>query len=212
MEFTQLLRCAAASICLVGVATAGPIQDPIADYLAMQVPDRSEYVGTLDFLQRVKVDVDGDGSDEVFVGTWYRYSGSKEAYYYAGYRQKHDGYARITSANADVQISSFETIFAGSLQEISKQGLAEARDIEVDSPQSGNATKVGMLTFYYIANGHLVEELRAALNLAVPVDKIAYERYFGEKRVTRKATIATFSRDQLQQMGYSIPNWEPAQP
>jgi hypothetical protein len=212
MKFTQLLLCAAASVCLMTVAAANPVQDPIADYLAMQIPDRSEYVGSLEFVQRVKIDVDGDGTDEVFVGTWYRHSGSKEAYGYAGYRQVQGGYTRMTPANADVLVGSFETMFAGLLQAISKQGLATAGDIEVDSPQSGNVTKVGMLKFYYMANGQLVEEQRAALDLAVPADKAAYERYFGKDRVTRKATIETLSREQLQQMGYTIPNWEPPPP
>jgi hypothetical protein len=212
MKFTQLLLSAAASLSIIAAATGNPIQDPIADYLAMQVPDRSEYVGTLEFVQRDKIDVDGDGADEVFVGTWYRHGGSKDAYGYAGYRQVQGGYERITPANDDVQISSFETIFAGALQEVSKQGLATAGDIEVDDPQSGNVTKVGMLKFYYLANGQLVEEQRSPLNLTVPADKAVYDRYFGEDRVTRKATIETFSREQLQQIGYTIPNWEPPPP
>lgn len=56
------------------VAAAGEtsISDPIADYLAMQVPDRSEYVGTLELIKRVKIDVDGDGNNEIFIGRWYR--------------------------------------------------------------------------------------------------------------------------------------------
>lgn len=212
MKFTQLILCAAASGCLTAAAAANPIQDPIADYLLMQVPDRFEYVGTLEFLQHVKIDVDGDGTDEVFVGTWYRHSGSKEAYAYAGYRQVQGGYARMTSAIADIQISSFETIFAGLLQEVSKQGLATAGDVEVDSPESGNVTNVGVFRFYYVANGQLVVEERDALNVAVPADKAAYDRYFGKDRVTRKATIESVSRQQLQQKGYTIPNWDPPPP
>jgi hypothetical protein len=148
----------------------------------------------------------------VFVGTWYRHGGSKDAYGYAGYRQVQGGYARITPTNADVQISSFETIFAGLLQDVSKQGLAVSGDIEVDSPQSGNVTGVGMVKFYYLANGQLVEEQRPALNLTVLADKAVYDRYFGRDRVTRKATIETFTRAQLQQTGYTIPNWEPPPP
>ena len=212
MKFTQPLLCAAAIVCLTAAAAANPIQDPIADYLLMQVPDRSAFVGTLEFLQRVKVDVDGDGTDEVFVGTWYHHSGSREAYGYVGYRQVQGGYERMTPANVDIQISSFETLFVGLLQEVSKQGLATASNVEVDSPQNGNVTKVGMLKFYYIANGQLVVGERGALNLAVPADKAAYDRYFGKDRVTRKATIESFTREQLQQTGYSIPNWEPPPP
>lgn len=212
MKPIHLFVCIVAYACLIARVGANPISDPIADYLAMQVPDRSEFIGTLEFVQRVKIDVDDDGTEEMFVGTWYRHSGSKEAYYYTGYKQVQGGYQRITLANTDVQVTSFETIFAGLLQEVAKQGLATAGDIEVDSPESGNVTKVGMLRFYYIVNEQLVVDERGALDLAVPADKAAYDRYFGKDRVTRKATIETFDRQQLQQMGYTLPNWEPPPP
>jgi hypothetical protein len=48
------------------------IKDPIAHYLAMKVPDRVENTGGLLVIKRVDVDIDGDGTPEVFVGTWYR--------------------------------------------------------------------------------------------------------------------------------------------
>jgi hypothetical protein len=208
MNFIQILLSAAASCSLIATVNGNSIQDPIADYLAMQVSDRSAYIETLEFVQRVKIDVDGDGTDEVFVGTWYRHSGSVDAYGYAGYRQVQGGYERITPASADVQISSFEMIFAGLLQELSKRGMASASDIEVNDNQSGKVTKVGMLKFYYLANGQLIEEQRPPLNLTVPSDKASYDRYFGKHRVTRKPTIETFSREQLKHMGYTIPNWE----
>jgi len=212
MKITNLLLFIAASLSLTAMAVANPIKDPIGDYLGMQVPDRFEFVGTLESVQRVKIDVNGDGTDEIFIGTWYRHSGSKELSGYAGYRQVNDGYERITPANADVQISSFETIFAGLLQEISKEGMSIAGDIEVDDPESGNVSKVGMLKFYYIENGQLLEAQRPPLNLTVPADKAVYDRYFGKDRVTRKSTIETFSREQLEQMGHAIPNWEQPSP
>jgi hypothetical protein len=188
-----------------------PIQDPIADYLAMRVPERTDYIGTLDHVDRVKVDVDGDESDEVFIGAPYQYSGTMEVFW-AGYRSVEGGYERITPADEDITIGSFEVIYIGPLTEISKQGLATADDVEVDNPESGNITKVGMLRFYYIADGRLVDEERGSLDLTVPEQKTTYERYFGKDRVTRKATMESFSRDQLQQMGYTIPNWEPPPP
>jgi hypothetical protein len=212
MKIINAFLCAIACACLSTGAAATPIQDPIADYLSMRVPDRSEYIGTIESIQRIQIDVNGDGTKEVFVGTWYRHSGSKEAYYYAAYQQVQGGYQRITAANADVRVSSFETIFAGFLEEVAKQGLAIAGDIEVDSPQSGNVTKVGMLRFYHMTNGQLMVEERGALDLAIPEQKATYERYFGKDRVTRKATIEKFTPQNLQQMGYAIPNWEPPPP
>jgi hypothetical protein len=196
---------------MIGNANANSIQHPIADYLAMKVPDRTEYIGTLDHVDSAKIDVDGDGKEEVFVGAPYKYSGTMEVLW-VGYRPVEGGYQRITPADRDIMIGSFEDIYAGPLAEIAKQGLATADDIEVDSPESGNVTKVGMLRFYYLANGRLVVEERGALDLTIAEQRTAYERYFGKERVTRKATIESWDRDQLQAMGYTIPNWEPLPP
>lgn len=211
MKAIGVLLSVVANTWVMARAEANPIEDPIADYLAMRVPDRTDYIGTLDHVDRVKVDVDGDETDEVFIGTPYQYSGTMEVFW-AGYRSVEGGYERITPADQDITIGSFEVIYVGPLAEISTQGLATADDIEVDNPQSGNITKVGMLRFYYIANGRLVEEERGPLDVAVPEQKTAYQRYFGGDRVTRKAIIETFSRQQLQEMGYTIPDWEPPSP
>jgi hypothetical protein len=132
--------------------------------------------------------------------------------FWAGYRSVEGGYERITAADQDITIGSFEVIYIGPLTEISKQGLATADDIEVDHPQTGNITKIGMLRFYYIENGRLVEEERGSLDLTVPEQKATYHRYFGGDRVTRKAVIESFGRQQIQEMGYTIPEWEPPSP
>ena len=201
---------ALATVWLTCQTTASPIRDPIEDYLTMQVPARSDYVGTLEFVQRVKLDLDGDEKNEVFIGTSYRYSGAKYDFNWAGYIPVEGGFQRVTPSNADVPMATFEDIYIGPLMEISKQGLAIADDIEVDSPENGNVTKVGLLRFYYIEGSRFVEEDRGALDLAIPEQKETYERYFGKDRVTRKATMESFSREQLQEMGYTIPNWEPS--
>ena len=193
---------------------ATPIQDPIADYLAMQVPDRLEYVGTPEIVKRVKIDVDGDGKNEVFIGTCYKYSGSKEASYWSAYKEAQGGsYDRITPANADIWIPSFEKIYAGNIPEISKQGLVYAFGTAVDNPKDANITGVEALHYYSITNNQLVDADRGALNLSVPADKTIYDRYFGPNRQTRvTASDETFTAVQLQQMGYTIPNWEPLPP
>jgi len=200
------------TVWLISEARASSIQDPIEDYLRMQVPARSDYVGTLEFVKRVKLDVDGDGNDEVFIGTPYRYSGAKYDFNWAGYIPVEGGFQRITPSDEDFPMDTFEDIYIGPLTEISKQGLATADDVEVDNPESGNIIKVGMLRFLYIANGRLIQEEWGPLDLAAPEQKTAYRRYFGADRVTRKAIIESFSRQQLQEMGYTIPDWEPSSP
>jgi hypothetical protein len=197
---------------LSGALARGSIQDPIADYLAMQVPDRSDYVGALEFIKRVKIDVDGDGKNEVFVGTWYRYMGSKDAFYWVAYKNADGGgYQRLTPSDADLFIR-FAGIFAGFIQERAAQGLVQKYGGEATTPDSGELAKTNCY-FYYIANGKLKEEHRGELDLSKPADKAIYERYFGEVRQTREiASEETFTKQQLQQMGYAVPNWEPPSP
>lgn len=211
MKTSALLSCVAVITVAIARTEANPIEDPIADYLAMRVPDRTDYIGTLNHVDRVKVDVDGDATNEVFIGTPYHYSGTMEVFW-VGYRAVEGGYERITPADHDITIGSFEDIYVGPLTEIATQGLATADDIEVDNPESGNVAKVGMLRFFHIANGRLIQEERGPLDLAVPEQKTVYQRYFGGDRVTRKAAIESFTRQQLQEMGYTIPNWEPSPP
>jgi hypothetical protein len=189
---------------------ASPIQDPIADFLAMHVPDRIEYAGTPEVVKRVKIDVDGDGSDEVFIGVPYRYSGAKNDFRWVGYTSVQGGYERITPASSDIYISSFENIFAGNLVEISKQGLACAYGVAVDNRKDANIIGVESMHFYTIVNNVLIDEDRGSLNLSIRSDKAIYDRYFGPSRKTRSVTSnETFTTQQLRQMGYTIPNWEP---
>jgi hypothetical protein len=137
MKIKLLGLIASGTAWLICESTASPIHDPIADYLKMNIPDRREYIGTLDHVSSARIDVDGDGKDEVFIGAPYRYSGRMEVLW-VGYEPVEGGYKRITPADEDIMIGSFEDIYAGPLAEIAKQGLATADDIEVDSPESEN--------------------------------------------------------------------------
>src|SRR6516162_11437535 len=59
-----------ASITVINQAYGNePITDPIADYLAMDVPDRVSNAGHLLIIKRVEVDLEGNGKNEIFVGT-----------------------------------------------------------------------------------------------------------------------------------------------
>src|SRR4029077_2669316 len=85
------------------------IDDPIADYLAMNVPDRVENTGRLLVLKRVEVDMEGNGKPIVFIGTWYRKSGPN-TWLWIAYAPAEGGYRRIT--DSDVLID-FAGIYVG---------------------------------------------------------------------------------------------------
>src|SRR6516164_3715587 len=79
------------------------ITDPIADYLAMNVPDRVANAGHLLIIKKAEVDIEGNGKPVVFIGTWYRNSGPN-TWLWTGYVPEGNGYKRITPTNMDVLI------------------------------------------------------------------------------------------------------------
>lgn len=123
------------------------------------------------------------------------------------------GYQRLTPANQDVLITSFENVYIGPIQEISKQGIVAAHDVETDTPENAEVIKVGELHFYHLTEDRLVDQKSGPLDVTNAEQKKIYERYFGANAKTRKPTsIENFTSQQLKEMGYKIPNWEPPAP
>src|ERR1700692_1539554 len=109
-----------------------PVTDPIADYLSMNVPDRVANVGRLLVIKKVEVDLEGNGKNDVFVGTWYRNSGP-DTLLWSGYAPTDGGFERITPADSDVLID-FDGIYVGDLPDVSRHGMAQAYSLELHNP------------------------------------------------------------------------------
>src|SRR5271166_5056794 len=139
-----------------------PIQDPIADYLAMNVPDRATNVGRLLVIKEVAIDMEGNGKEDLFVGTWYRNSGPN-TWLWAGYTPVAGGYRRITPPDSDVLID-FDGIYVGNLPEIGRQGMAQAYSLELDNKDRSQSNMISDLTLYYVEGGKLVEQGSGALD------------------------------------------------
>jgi hypothetical protein len=177
------------------------IQDPIADYLAMKVPDRSENVGRLLIVKRVEVDVANDGQKEVFIGTWYRKSGP-DTWLWVGYRPVAGGYERMTPPNSDVLID-FDKIYVGPLPEIQKQGMAQAYSLELTNQDRDQSNMISDLSFYYIEDGKLIQKGTGPLYLDDPDQKAKYDFYFGPNRqINDSPRIESFTVYELAQRGY----------
>src|SRR5271163_4867072 len=128
-----------------------PITDPIADYLAMNVPDRIANAGRLLVVKKVEVDLEGTGKNDVFVGTWYRNSGP-DTWLWAGYAPIAGGYQRITPADSDVLID-FDGIYVGYLPDVGRNGMAQAYSLELNNKDRDKSNIISDLTFYYIEKG-----------------------------------------------------------
>jgi hypothetical protein len=193
---------------ITAVVAEPPIIDPIADYLAMNVPDRVANVGRLLVLKKVEVDLDGNGKNEVFVGTWYRNSGP-DTWLWAGYVPIEGGFSRITPADADILID-FDGIYVGYLPDVGRQGMAQAYSLELTNKDRDQSNMISDLSFYYIDNGVLLQQGTGALDRDDPDQEAKFEYYFGPNRkISGTPKIESFTVFDLAQRGYHIPLWHP---
>jgi hypothetical protein len=186
-----------------------PITDPIADYLAMNVPDRIANVGRLLVIKKVEIDLEGNGKNDVFVGTWYRNSGP-DTWLWTGYAPTTGGYDRITPADSDVLID-FDGIYVGNLPDIGRHGMAQAYSLELTNKDRDQSNMISDLTFYYIEDGHLEQQGTGALDRSDPDQEAKFEYYFGsDRKMSGPPKIESLTVPELAQRGYHIPIWRPS--
>ena len=193
------------------VSAEPPIQDPIVDYLAMNVPDRVTNVGRLLVIKEVAIDMEGNGKDDLFVGTWYRNSGPN-TWLWAGYAPVAGGYKRITPADSDVLID-FDGIYVGDLPDIGRPGMAQAYSLELDNKDRGQSNMISDLTFYYIEDGKLMQQGTGALDRDDLEQESKFEYYFGPNRkISAPPKIESFTVPELIERGYHFPVWRSLKP
>ena len=208
------------SVCVLGLMSVllvlrasaeTAIQDPIADYMAMNVPDRVTNVGRLLVIKKVEIDIEGNGKNDVFVGTWYRNSGPN-TWLWAGYAPVAGGYERITPADSDVLID-FDGIYVGDLPDIGRHGMAQAYSLELDNRDREQSNMISDVTFYYIENGRLMQQGTGALDRDDPDQESKFQYYFGRNRkISATPKIESFTVPELAQRGYRIPVWKSTKP
>ena len=202
----QILLFSCVSFLWCTLSAGQNIKDPIADYLAMKVPDRVENSGGLLIMKRVQVDIDGNGTPEIFVGTWYRRSGPN-TWLWAGYQKDGDGYRRITPPDSDVLID-FDNIYVGEIPEIQQQGLVQGYSLELDNKDRDQSNLLSDLEYYYIDNGTLVQQSAGPLDRDDPDQEKTYDYFFGPNRKVRETPrIESFTIIDLIHRGYTMPDW-----
>jgi hypothetical protein len=180
------------------------IADPIADYLAMNVPDRVENAGRLLVLKRVDVDIEGNGKPIIFVGTWYRKSGPN-TWLWIAYAPVAGGFQRIT--DSDVLID-FAGAYVGPIPALHRNGLVQAYSLELDNQDRDQSNMISDLEYYFVDNGKLVQQGVGALDREDPAQKAIFDYFFGPKRVVSSTPrITSYTVGELAQHGYHLPDW-----
>lgn len=196
-------------------AKAQTVRDPIADFLSLPIKDRLSDASLVVELQIAKMDLLGDGSSVIFVGHHKMWNGDGRTIYFSAYHFFDGVFRRLLEANEDVAIEFYEgkvgCVFVGFLSEKKSHGLLIANPIYRNLPGDPGILlpieKYSSRRFYRIINGKLVVEELGPLNLANSTDKKFYDRYFGEKRNSRKITFEELSASQLRERGYKLPDW-----
>jgi hypothetical protein len=184
------------------------IADPIADYLAMNVPDRVENAGRLLVLKRVEVDMEGNGTPVVFIGTWYRKSGPN-TWLWIAYAPVAEGFQRIT--DSDVLVD-FADIYVGPIPALHRNGLVQAYSLELDNQDRDQSNMISDLEYYFVDNGKLVQQGAGPLDREDPDQKATFDFFFGPKRtVSSIPKITSYSVGELAQRGYHLPGWAKGQ-
>jgi hypothetical protein len=184
------------------------IADPIADYLAMNVPDRVENAGRLLVLKRVEVDMEGNGKPVVFIGTWYRKSGPN-TWLWVAYAPVAEGFQRIT--DSDVLVD-FADIYVGPIPALHRNGLVQAYSLELDNQDRDQSNMISDLEYYFVDNGKLVQQGAGPLDREDPDQKATFDFFFGPKRTTSSIPkITSYSVGELAQRGYHLPGWAKGQ-
>jgi hypothetical protein len=214
LKYSSRLKALSAFVCaLVLTSTVtlakAPVTDPIADYLSMNVPDRIANVGRLLVIKKVEVDLEGNGKNDVFIGTWYRNSGP-DTWLWAGYAPTTGGYERITPADSDVLID-FDGIYVGELPDVGRHGMAQAYSLELTNKDRDQSNMISDLTFYYIEDGQLAQQGTGALDRDDPDQEAKFEYYFGpERKISGTPRVESLTVLDLAQRGYRIPLWRPS--
>ncbi|MBV9105408.1 MAG: hypothetical protein JO066_05495 [Verrucomicrobia bacterium] len=202
--------CALLLTCVPGLGEPA-ITDPIADYLSMNVPDRIANVGRLLVIKKVEINMEGNGKNDIFVGTWYRNSGP-DTWLWAGYAPSAGGYTRITPRDSDVLID-FDGIYVGYLPDIGKYGMAQAYSLELNNKDRDQSNMISDLDFYYIEDGRLAQRGTGALDRDDPDQEAKFEYYFGpDRKSSETPRIESLTVSELLQRGYHVPLWRRSAP
>lgn len=192
------------------------VRDPIADFLNLPIVGRFSDASEVINIRKVTLDLEGDGSDVIFVGHQKMWTGDNRSVYYVPYQRTPWGYKRLLSADSDMAIDFHGgnklNVFVGWVIKQHKEGLLIVNptyEYAHDDPEKVlPVQKFSSCKFYQIQNGQLIATELGPLNLNISEDKIFYERYFGIKANSRPIQIKNYSVEELKRMGYQIPNWK----
>jgi len=196
-------------------AYADVVYDPLKDFLNLPIPGRYTDVSEVVVVYEVRCDIDGDGSNELFIGHQQMWNGGNGIYFTA-YKPVPDGFLRLLPPNKDVVIDFYggdrACIYVGWVSEKKSQGMLILDPVYQRVP--GDPSKLlpveqySARKFYRIKGGKLLIEELGPLDLRTKEGKAFYDRYFGTEIKSRSLRFEHYSAGDLEGMGYKLPDWK----
>jgi hypothetical protein len=207
--FLSLFFSASVSAQLVG--------DPIADFMSLPIESHFSDASEIVRIDVVKLDLDGDGKDEQFVGHSQLWGGDNTGVYYAAFKPVRKMFRRLTSANIDFRLDrrffgARRSTFCGYISERRTQGLLVLEnDFVIRNPDAPGALlpeKLAHRRVYFIKNNRLAVDDLGPLDRSTSTGKAFYEHYFGKGVKSRPIKFEDYPVEKLKEMGYKIPDWK----
>jgi len=191
--------------------------DPIQSFLSLPMKGRFTPVSILSRVVTCAVDIDGGGTDDLFVGSGQPWNGDSYQLYCAIYVPFKSSYTLITAPDAAIEIDPRffgprETTFCGYVEEKKTQGLLViqndfvSRDSE-DPEKLIIPSAYSSRKFFHIKGDQLLIDELGPLDLKTPEGHAFYERYFGKEVQSRPITLEDYPVEKLKEVGYKIPDW-----
>jgi hypothetical protein len=206
---------------LIAVSSAfcnDTVKDPILDFLQLPIEERYTDASSVVRVHEIRVDIDGDGVDELFVGHHMMWWGDNYGLYGAFYKKSPQGYVRLTPKDKAIAIDPRffgrrDSTFCGFINEINGEGLLVlandfvSRDPE-DSEKLVPPDSYSSRRIFRVVQDRLEVIELGPLDLHSKEGKAFYDEYFGGQPTRSVRADRSYSVDELKEKGYEIPDWK----
>lgn len=188
------------------------VQDPVADFLNLQIEDRYSEASEVSIIHKVSIDLNLDGQAEIMVGHNKMWLGDNSGVYFAIYRKRTDGlYDRLTDSNQEVRLppllgNESKFVFLGQVDELDGPGLLISNYPHGDGALS--TQRIESRQFLSVSNGVLRVQELPGLDLTKPSEKKLFEKYSGQTGQQGSYSYEPLTAEKLKELGYTLPDWK----
>lgn len=206
---TQSLKALVASILLCEIANAELVTDPIKDFLSLPIADRYTEASSVARVDQVLIDIDLDGTQELFIGHSKMWLGDNNGVYFSIYKRNERGYTRLTAEDEDIRLQLHDGqpkfIFVGKVDELGETGLLICNSPQGDGELSNQ--RIESRTFVFVIGNSIKSRELPGLDLKNKDDLDIYKKYFPKPGHQGGYQSESLTVEELTTRGVKVPDW-----